>query len=92
MEPLLPPSPKKVHDELYEQLLKLCFTAYKLTLTLRKCKDTYRCELAGTGERINSETMEPQETEAERGTRDENLRVAYVMSGALVKVVEIGGQ
>lgn len=50
------------------------------------------CELAGTGERVDSETMEPQETEAERGTREEDLRVAYVMSGALVKVVEIGGQ
>lgn len=48
--------------------------------------------MAGPGERIDPETMEPQDTEAERGAREEDLRVAYVMSGALVKVVEIGGQ
>ncbi|KAM3077373.1 hypothetical protein ACMFMG_006723 [Clarireedia jacksonii] len=92
MEPLFPTSPQKVQEELYDQLFKLCLAAYKLALTLRKSKDVYRFELPGTGERIDPETMEPQETEADRGTREEDLRVAYVMSGVLVKVVEIDGQ
>ncbi|KAI9647688.1 hypothetical protein NHQ30_004073 [Ciborinia camelliae] len=88
----LQPHDKKLNNELDELLCKLCVCAFKLALTLRKCKDTYKCEIAGTGDRIDEETMEPQESEAsEKGRkRDCDMKVAYVISGCLFKVLEVG--
>lgn len=87
------PHDKKLNNELDEFLCKLCASAFKLALTLRRCKDTYKCEIAGTGDKIDEETMEPQESEAsDKGrNRDCDMRVAYVISGCLFKVLEVGG-
>lgn len=89
---MAPVQDKKQNNELDELLCKLCVSAFRLALTLRGCKDTYRCEIAGPGDRIDEESMEPQESEAREKARkrDCDMKVAYVISGCLFKVSEVG--
>ncbi|TGO63682.1 hypothetical protein BCON_0011g00220 [Botryotinia convoluta] len=87
MAPLQPHDEIQV-NELGEHLYKLCASASKLALTLRRCQDTYKCEIASIGVEIDEETMEPQENEARN--RDGGMKVAYVISGCLFKILDVG--
>lgn len=87
MAPLQPHDKIQV-NELGEHLYRLCASAFELAFTLRRCQDTYKCVIANVGEEIDEETMEPQENEARN--RDGKMKVAYVISGCLFKILDIG--
>jgi hypothetical protein len=77
------------NSELYERLLRLCKDAFDFTLTLRGCKDMYRCEFP------KADKLDPQESEAHARERrmggtpgslgTEEDRIAFSISSTLVK-------
>lgn len=92
LEPIMLPRHQretaKDRDGLEEYLLALCTTAYKLTLTLRGCKDLYRCETPSPGSPQIDEDADPQDFERSRGPKSSSSDIAFAIHGALVKYPE----
>lgn len=80
----------KIGDkELHEKLLRLCKDAFDFTLTLRGCKDVYRCEFP-KNQKPNDDDSEVQARERridsmEGGSGAEERRVLFTISGTLAK-------
>ena len=91
MEPLLPPKSetnyRRIHDECYDHILRLCTSAFKLTLQLRRCKEVYRCLTPVQFSPLDTEEVEPQYSEP-FGDESAANKVLYVLFGMLVKYPE----
>ncbi|TGO37347.1 hypothetical protein BHYA_0099g00060 [Botrytis hyacinthi] len=78
-------------QKLKEHLMQLCRDSHNLTLLLRGCRNTYRCEIPEQGELMNPEEAEAQDKERRQppcgGTEGEQI-VAYTLFGGLVRIPE----
>jgi hypothetical protein len=82
-------SSKKIEDDVFDLILKLCTTVFNLALILRSCKDDYRCEFPEPRTELNLDESEPQDSEEAKPKRLETNFVAFTLSGALVKYPEL---
>jgi hypothetical protein len=100
---MAPPRPRDRSDAaqkadtlLHDRMGKLCEDAYKLMLTLRRCKDTYRCEMSGAGVKVEAADVEPLFREHPGNTTGASQEpavakeeaVCFTIFGSLVKYPE----
>ncbi|TGO59369.1 hypothetical protein BCON_0045g00310 [Botryotinia convoluta] len=78
-------------QKLNEHLMQLCRDSHSLTLLLRGCRNTYRCEVQKQGKLMDPEEAEAQDKERRQtpcgGNEGEQI-VAYTLFGALVRIPE----
>jgi hypothetical protein len=85
-EPIAPEKKSEKLGQLRDLLLALCTSAFNLTLELRESKDLYKCEVPSPGSAFLIDQHDQQDSE---GTPDtEPARIAFAISGALVKYPE----
>lgn len=100
MAPLQPHShdnaEREMNKALPERLIKLCQDAFDLILTLRECKDIYRCEYPQPKTKVRSEDVEVMHEEGrETSTNTESgstitreYQIMHTVFGSLVKYSE----
>jgi hypothetical protein len=88
MEPISPEKKSEKYNHLYGALLDLCTIAFKLSLQLRECKDVYKCELPGPGSPFIENEFDEQDSERAKGGALLATKIAFAISGALVKYPE----
>jgi hypothetical protein len=87
---------QKLDTLLHDRIGKLCEDAYSLILTLRKCKDTYRCEVPKVGVKVGEADVEPLFREHPGSTNEASQEPAvakeevvyFTIFGSLVKYPE----
>jgi hypothetical protein len=88
MEPISPDRKSEKYGHLRDALLELCAAAFKLSLQLRECKDLYRCEFPNSGSPFIEDEFSQQDSESAKRGEFPATRIAFAMSGALVKYPE----
>lgn len=88
MEPISPEKKTEKYIHLREALLDLCTSAFKLSLQLRECKDLYKCEIPSPGSPFIEDEADEQDSESSSAAALPATRIAFAMSGALVKYPE----
>jgi hypothetical protein len=88
MEPISPDRKSEKYSHLRDALLDLCTSAFKLSLQLRECKDLYRCELPISRSPFIEDEFEEQDSESTKGGGFPAIKIAFAISGALVKYPE----